>query len=61
MRVTSFVAAVAPHTGKIVCITNFVKNGHVFLKVEQICYKMAYYTLYLDSVNRQKSSCKVKI
>jgi len=33
MTVTSFTAAVAPHTGKI------IKND-VFLKEEKICYKM---------------------
>jgi len=46
----------APRTGKI------VKNS-VFLKEEKICYKMIYYTLYtlyLDSVNRQKSRCTVR-
>jgi len=40
------VAVVAPRTGKI------VKNG---LCEELICYKMVYYALCLDSVNRQKS------
>jgi len=54
MRVMSLVAVVAPRTGKI------VKNG-VFLKYEKICYKMVYYILHLDSVNHQKSRCKVRI
>jgi len=36
MRVTSLVAVVVPRTGKSL----------------KICYKMVYYTLYLDSVKR---------
>jgi len=55
MKVASLVAVAASCTGKI------VKNGLVFLKEEKIPYKMMYYTLYLDSVNRQKSFCKVRI
>jgi len=48
MTSTSLAAAVAPRTGKI------IKNGLIFLKEGKICYKMGYYTLCLDSVNRQK-------
>jgi len=38
-----------------------LKMASVFLKEAKICYIMVYYTLCLDSVNRQKSRWKVKI
>jgi len=46
MRVTSVVAVVAPRTSKSLKMTT------VFLKEEKICCKI-YYTLCLDTVNRQ--------
>jgi len=41
MTPISFTAPVAPRTNKI------IKND-VFLKEENICYKIVYYTLYLN-------------
>jgi len=38
-----------------------LKKASVFLKEEKICYKMAYYTLYLSQANRQKSCYKIRI
>jgi len=55
MAVMSLVAVVTPRTDKI------IKNGLSVLKEEKICYKIVYYTLCLDSVNRQKSHWKVRI
>jgi len=45
---------VAPRTGK------FVKS-FVLSKEEKICYSMIYYTLWLDSVNRQKRAEKTRL
>jgi len=38
---TSLVAVIAPHTDKI------IKMASMFLKKENICYKMVRHTLYL--------------
>jgi len=56
MTLTSLVAAVAPHTGKI--IKNLLQNGilHFVFRFSQV-----YYTLCLGSVNHQKSRWKVRI
>jgi len=51
--IMSLVAVTAPRTGKI------VKNGLVHLEEKKICYKIVYYTLCLDSFNRQKLRWKV--
>jgi len=48
-------------TSEIQAKAKSLKIGSVFLKEEKNCYKMVYYTLYLSSVNCQKSRWKVRI
>jgi len=53
-----------PHEGDVTCSRCGVSYRQIhpkcFLKGEKICYKMVYYTMYLDSVNHQKLRCIVK-